>query len=95
MNDADEQTVWIFHGEGARHAAGVFRSEADALDWVARHSVSGIVTEYPVGDGCYDVAVRQGSFVPSKPHHGEPAHVAAFSPGWTRHVHIVEGVPDA
>jgi hypothetical protein len=93
MTDTTEQTVWIFHGDSARFASAVFTTEADALSWAERHRVSGIVTEYPVGDGCYDIAVRIGAFTPSKPHHGSPAHVAAFSPGWARHVHLADGLP--
>jgi len=87
------QTVWIFHGEEARFASAVFETEREALAWVESHRLSGIVTEYPVGDGCYDIAVERGSFTPSKPHHGTPEHVAAFSPGWTRHVHVTDGLP--
>ena len=93
MDASNEQTVWIFHGEGARFAAAVFATESDALAWAERHQVSGVVTEYPVGDGCYDIAIQRGSFTPSKPHHFTPEHVAAFSPGWTRHVHLVHGRP--
>lgn len=95
MNEVNESAVWIFHGESARFAAGVFRTEADALAWATKHRVSGIVTEYPVGDGCYDVAVDRGSFKPTKPHHGTSEHVAAFSPGWTRHVHLIDGLPQS
>ncbi|MDG4820287.1 hypothetical protein O7635_00175 [Asanoa sp. WMMD1127] len=87
-------TVWVFHGEGARYAAGVFASAADGLAWAASHGVSGLLTEYTLGDGCYDLAVREGSFRPSRPHHGTPAHVAAFSPSLA-HVHIVDGQPAA
>jgi hypothetical protein len=75
-----------------RHAAGIFHSLEDASAWAARHRLTGIVTEYPLGDGCFDVAVRERRLSPSKLHHGTPANVAAFSPGWTRHVHIVDGV---
>ncbi len=94
VSDWDQNAVWIFHGEDARFASAVFTTEADALSWAARHRVSGIVTEYPVGNGCYDIAVERGSFTPSKPHHGSASHVAAFSPGWTRHVHLVDGLPN-
>ena len=86
-------TVWIFHGEEAQFAAGVFHSKSDGLAWAAKHGVSGILTEYPVGDGCFDIAVRDGHFRPSKPHHGSTAHVAAFSPGWTKHIHLENGSP--
>jgi hypothetical protein len=93
-NDSqDLGTVWIFHGERARFAAGVLRNEQDGLAWARRHAVSGILTEYPVGDGCYEIAIEGNHFHPSKPHHGSTEHVAAFSPGWTRHVQLLDGLP--
>ena len=90
----DAERVWIFHGEGAAFACAVFRSETEGRGWAARHGVTGILAEYPVGDGCYDVAVREGWFRPSKDHHGSPSHVAGFSPG-LGHVHLRGGVPDS
>ena len=85
------RTVWIFQGEGARFAAGVFDTEAEGLAWAGRHGLTGLLTEYPVGDGCYDIATADGHFRPTRPHHGSPEHVGQFSPGWTRHVHLREG----
>jgi hypothetical protein len=32
--------VWIFHGEAARFASGVFDDEATALAWVSRHALT-------------------------------------------------------
>lgn len=87
-------SVWIFHGEEARFAAGVFASETEGTAWASRQGVTGLLTEYLVGNGCYDLAVESGSFKPTKPHHGTPTHVAGFSPG-LRHVHITHGSPDA
>jgi hypothetical protein len=84
-------TVWIFHGENARFASGVFFDEETALRWIARHRLTGVLTEYPVGDGCYDIAVREQHFTPTKPHHGSPDHVACFSPSQTTHVHLRGG----
>ena len=40
-----------------------------------------------------DIAVNEGRFTPSKPHHGTANHVAAFSPG-LRHIHLTDGRPD-
>lgn len=91
--DHKMQTVWIFSGDGARHPAGVFAIKEEGLAWARAKGVSGLLTAYPVGDGCYDIAVRDGHFRPSKPHHGSPEHVAAFSPGWTEHVHLIDGQP--
>ncbi|MGN9774429.1 DUF7710 domain-containing protein [Micromonospora sp. H33] len=90
---AATSTVWVFHGSNARFASGVFQSQTDGLAWAAQHRLSGILSEYPVGVGCYDQAVAAGRFRPSKPHHGTPDHVAAFSPSLS-HLHLTDGVPD-
>ena len=88
------QYVWVFHGHGARFASGVFATEADGLEWVKRHRLTGILTEYPFGVGAYDDAVARGLFTPSREHHGTPAHIAQFSPGRTQHIHLVDGQHD-
>jgi hypothetical protein len=85
-------TVWIFHGEHARFASGVFTTMAAGLDWAATHRVTGILAEYAIG-GAYDLAVGEGRFRPSKAHHGTPRHVAGFGPGLA-HVHLTEGRRD-
>ncbi|MEV0650630.1 hypothetical protein AB0I28_35795 [Phytomonospora sp. NPDC050363] len=90
MNDTSHENVWIFHGQGAQFASAVFTSEADGRAWAARHRATGVLTEYPVGDGCYDIAVREGRFRPSKDHHGTPDHVVRFGPGLD-HVHLHDG----
>ncbi|SCG69232.1 DUF7710 domain-containing protein [Micromonospora halophytica] len=85
-------TVWIFHGDRARHASGVLDTLGAGLAWAAEHHVTGILTEYPHG-GAYDVAVNEGRFTPSKAHHGTADHIAAFGPG-LRHIHLVGGRSD-
>jgi hypothetical protein len=91
--EVDLPQVWVFHGEDARFASGVFENREAALHWVARHQLTGIVTQYPLGTGCYDLALAQGRLHPTKPHHGTPAHIAGFSPAGP-HVHVRNGHPD-
>jgi hypothetical protein len=86
--------VWIFTGDGAAYPSAVFSDRESALGWTERSRVTGVLTEYPVGDGCYDLAVAEGRFRPSKPHHGTPRHVSRFSPGGD-HIHIRDGRPDS
>ncbi|KRB75115.1 hypothetical protein ASE01_17300 [Nocardioides sp. Root190] len=93
MSDAPE-FVWVFHGDGARHASGVFVGKGEALAWIEQHGLTGLLTKYPVGVGAYDDAVALGRFKPSRDHHGTPQHVAAFSPGHTEHVHVANGHVD-
>ncbi|WP_204002176.1 DUF7710 domain-containing protein [Micromonospora lutea] len=86
-------TVWIFHGDRARYASGVFDTLDAGLAWAAERQVTGILAEY-AGGGAYDLAVSEGRFTPSKAHHGTSDHVAAFSPG-LRHVHLTDGHRDS
>ncbi|MCW3841995.1 hypothetical protein ONA70_17995 [Micromonospora yasonensis] len=85
-------TVWIFHGDRARYASGVFDTLDTGLAWAAEHQVTGILAEYANG-GAYNVAVSEGRFTPSKTHHGTADHVAAFGSG-LRHIHLTDGRRD-
>ncbi|GAB3143164.1 hypothetical protein GCM10027290_19090 [Micromonospora sonneratiae] len=94
---ADQQsplrsTVWIFHGDRARYASGVFNTQNAGLTWAAEHQVTGLLAEYATG-GAYDIAISEGRFTPSKTHHGTTDHVAAFGPG-LRHIHLTDGRQD-
>jgi hypothetical protein len=64
------------------------------MAWIARHRLTGILTEYLVGDGCYDLAIREGHFVLSRSEHGTPPHVARFAPSRTTHIHVRDGEED-
>lgn len=90
MKDKPEM-VWIFHGDGARFASGVFRSRDEGIAWIAKLRLTGLLTEYPLGVGAYDDAVARGLFRPSRDHHSTPVHIAQFSPGRTEHIHFVDG----
>ena len=46
-DDEQPPNVWIFHGDGAPFASGVFANRQDAMAWIARHRLTGILTEYP------------------------------------------------
>jgi hypothetical protein len=86
-------TVWVFHGDAARFASGVFASREQGLAWVAQHQLTGILSQYPLGEGCYDWALTRDRFRPTKAHHGSPGHIAGFSPGLA-HVHVADGTAD-
>ena len=59
-----DATVWVFVGEGARFPSGVFASVVEAEAWIGLHGLTGVLTEYPVGEGVYDVAVQAGRSFP-------------------------------
>ncbi|MGC4888981.1 DUF7710 domain-containing protein [Micromonospora sp. DT227] len=84
--------VWVFHGDRARYASGVFDTLDAGLAWAAEHQVTGVLAEYGIG-GAYDIAVSEGRFTPSKARHGSAHHIAAFGPG-LRHLHLTDGRRD-
>ena len=91
MTSSEGRTVWIFTG-GGRFPSAVFETAEAGLAWAGEHRVTGILAEYAFG-GAYDVAVREGRFTPSKPHHGSADHVAGFGPG-LRHIHLSDAHRD-
>lgn len=89
------ESVWIFHGEGARFASAVFATVADAEAWIGKHALTaltGMLTEYPLGEGVFDWAVCNGTFTPTKPKHQESAFIGGFTSAAQEHIHFENGV---
>lgn len=84
------ETIWIFHGAGAQFSSGVFKSKKNAEESIKTNQLSGILTEYPIDILCYDFAIQNGYFTPSKPHHYEAKTKQKFSPPLD-HEHFEDG----
>jgi hypothetical protein len=52
-------TVWIFHGTGASFASGVFETRDDGMAWIAENRLTGLLVEYPVGQGSPNTSVLE------------------------------------
>ena len=85
------ESVWVFHGKEHGSRAECSLPRTTAWNGVERHRLTGILTEYPLGVGAYDDAVTRGPFKPSREHRGTPQHIARFSLGGTKHIHVVDG----
>ena len=54
-----DKHVWVFNG--ARGIpGGVFSTLDRAEAWILQHRLSGILTCYPLDEGCFDWAFREG-----------------------------------
>lgn len=51
---------------GARFTGAVFTKKERAIQWIARHRLTGVLTEYPLDQGVYDWAIDEGLFPASK-----------------------------
>ncbi|WP_419185880.1 DUF7710 domain-containing protein [Rohdeia mirabilis] len=88
-------TVWIFHGDGARFAGGVFTTEASAREWISGNRLNGVLTEYPLDVGVFHWAIREG-LTNMKPEtlaakRDDPRFIGGFTTASQRHVHFVDG----
>ena len=92
----DGDTVWVFNGAGGQYPSGVFRTLDDAEAWIARESLTGCLTQYPVGISVLDWALAKGFFDPEpKPGRADkladPAWVGRFSSASAPHYHYEGG----
>jgi hypothetical protein len=89
-----ERGVWIFLGEGGRWPSGVFSSREAAVEWIAEHHLTGMITEYPVDVGVYDWAIATGSFHPGKPEHSSSGFIGRFTTAAQEHEYFTGGIRD-
>jgi hypothetical protein len=83
--------VWVFCGEGDIIPSGVFTDEKLAEEWIAKHSLTGMLTEYPLDIGLYEWAISKGYFKPKYPSHETPKFIGGFSSAYLTHSHFENG----
>lgn len=72
------ETIYIFNADKATFASAVFTSKQLAEQWIQKHHVCGVLTEYPVNTGCYDWAIEKGYFKTKSPIDRSPVFIAKF-----------------
>ena len=84
-------SVWVFVGSGATFPAAIFADESTARKWIAHNSVSGMLTEYPVGVSVYEWANAKGYWAPKRPDQKTPAFIGRFTSAHLTHYHFEDG----
>lgn len=92
MNPTD--AVWVFHGAEARFASAVFRERSQAIAWIERRALSGVLTRYPLDVSVYDWALASGHFKPKSQAQSEARFIGAFSSAAQEHLHFENGRAD-
>ena len=83
--------VWVFCGPSAQFPSGVFSSKENAEEWIAKHSLTGTLTVYPIDTGVYDWAIQKGFFNPKEDKHRTPKFIQQFSSASQEHYHYEDG----
>lgn len=84
---SEQMKVWVFCGPKSAFPSGVFHSQDEAEAWIAKHRLTGTLTEYPVGIGVYEWAIEGGHFTPRKPEHFAAKFIQGFSSASQTHHH--------
>ena len=85
--------VWVFIAEGATFPCGVFSSHSDAVSAIHARSLTGVLTEYPIGALTYDFAVDAGWFEAAEKFETNPRRIGKFTSQHQRHFHYENGRP--
>jgi hypothetical protein len=86
-----EASVWIFMAYKATFPSGVFASITDAESWIAKHALTGVLTEYPVGMGVFDWAIASGRFKPKPDKLLDASFIGKFTSATMEHHHYEDG----
>lgn len=87
-----ENAVWVFNGERGGFAGAVFSTRDKAEAWIREHRLSGVLTAYPLDEGCFDWAMRRGLVSGrARDRGGEPDFIASFTSAGMEHFHYEHG----
>lgn len=86
-----QESIWVFMAPQAAFPAGVFFILDEAEAWIARHQLSGVLTEYPVGMGVFDWALETGSFRPKPEKKIDAKFIGQFTSASMVHFHYEDG----
>ena len=92
-----ENPIWVFNREGPnKFPGGVFSDKSLADEWIARNKLTGVLTAYPLNQGCLDwasandcVGMKPETFA-RKAH--DSAVIGSFSTASQTHFHYEDGV---
>lgn len=90
------KSIWVFHAAGARFSGGVFDDLSIAKAWILQNRLTGVLTAYPLNEGCFEWAVRM-KCVGMKAEKldvkkTDPGFVGGFTTAAQEHFHFEDGV---
>ena len=71
-------TVFVFNADQACFVSAIFSSFELALDWIRNNYVTGVLTEYPLDQSCYDWALQKKYFQIKSPIDYSPIFIGRF-----------------
>ncbi|BFO57070.1 hypothetical protein [Acidovorax sacchari] len=85
------KSIWIFNGENSKFPSAAFSSLELAEEWIAKHKLSGVLTNYPIDRPVYEWAIENGHFNPKNEKERSPQFIGRFSSATQEHIHYEDG----
>jgi hypothetical protein len=86
-----ESAIWVFHSAGAQFSGGVFSTLELAEAWILDHTLSGLLTAYPLDCGVYNWAVKNNYFSPKNEKHSSSKFIGGFTSASQEHFRYENG----
>ncbi len=91
--------VWVFLKGVSRAPGGLFTSRELGEVWIKKHKLTGMLSAFPIDEGCFDWAVRVG-VVNMKPEKlaiksGDPFFIGGFTTASQEHYHYKDGIEES
>ncbi len=56
----EDTYVWVFSGVKGKFPGAIFSDLLKAEEWILKYKLSGLLTKYPIDQGCFDWAIEKG-----------------------------------
>jgi hypothetical protein len=70
--------VWVIVGEQGKCTSGVFSDLDSAEQWISLHSLTGLLSQYPLNEGAFDWAVKTERIKRSFAETATPGMIGSF-----------------
>jgi hypothetical protein len=75
---SNQTCIWVFVGEKSNSPGGVFSDFKLAEEWIRQHSLSGMLSAYPLDEGVFNWAVRTGRVKQNFADKASPGTIGSF-----------------
>lgn len=91
ITDKMKDKIWVFNGENSKLPSAIFSSKQNAISWIEKNKVSGLLTGYPIDISVYDWAISESYFKTKKPEHFTSKFIESFTSAYLEHFHFENG----
>lgn len=83
--------IYVFNGNENSYPSGIFLSKENALEFIKKYELSGVLTLYPIDISVYDWVLDKGYFKIKQDYQKKGSFISKFSSAYLKHWHIENG----